>query len=560
MPVINFSYEYFNKVLGQEIPKEKLIDMLPMIGSDIDHYDDEIIKVEFFPNRPDYYSVEGIVRTFKGFLGIEEGLPIYPLLKSGYKMIVDPELLNIRPYTSCCIVEGISIDEDSLTGLMDFQEDLHWVLGRDRKKVAIGIHNLDVIKPPFTYKAAKPDEYSFIALETIEKMDLNNILEHHKKGKKYAHLLDKYNKYPLIIDSDNNILSMPPIINGELTKLNLDTKNILIDVTGTDERAVNFALNIIACSFAESGGKIKTMDIIYKDKTIETPNLTPKKMYVNIENAQKILGIQITASEAVNMLKKVRLGAEIVSDNRIVVTIPAYRIDILHEVDIIENIAIGSCIRKIKPEISKIPTIAYPDTGKIFENKVRDIMIGMGFNEIMSLMLTSEDQHYTNMKLQEDEHVEVAHPISQDRTMIRKSLINGLMEFLKDNTHEELPQRIFEVGDVAYIDNGSETGTRIVKKLACVITHSNANFTEIKSITDSFISNIGLKMDIESFNHPLFIKGRCAAIKEEYKDINGNINIKKGSVKGFFGEIDPEIITNFNLEYPVVAFEIEFKD
>ena len=310
MPVINFSYEYFNKVLGQEIPKEKLIDMLPMIGSDIDHYDDEIIKVEFFPNRPDYYSVEGIVRTFKGFLGIEEGLPIYPLLKSGYKMIVDPELLNIRPYTSCCIVEGISIDEDSLTGLMDFQEDLHWVLGRDRKKVAIGIHNLDVIKPPFTYKAAKPDEYSFIALETIEKMDLNNILEHHKKGKKYAHLLDKYNKYPLIIDSDNNILSMPPIINGELTKLNLDTKNILIDVTGTDERAVNFALNIIACSFAESGGKIKTMDIIYKDKTIETPNLTPKKMYVNIENAQKILGIQITASEAVNMLKKVRLGAE----------------------------------------------------------------------------------------------------------------------------------------------------------------------------------------------------------------------------------------------------------
>ncbi|MDD3985862.1 MAG: phenylalanine--tRNA ligase subunit beta, partial [Methanobacterium sp.] len=135
-----------------------------------------------------------------------------------------------------------------------------------------------------------------------------------------------------------------------------------------------------------------------------------------------------------------------------------------------------------------------------------------------------------------------------------------LMEFLKDNTHEELPQRIFEVGNVAYIDNKSETGTRIVKKLVCVITHSNANFTEIKSITDSFISNIGLEMNIESFNHPTFIKGRCAAIKGEYKDINGDINIKKGSVKGFFGEIDPEVITNFDLEYPVVAFEIEFKD
>ncbi len=559
MPVINFSYEYFNQVLGQEITKEELIDMLPMIGSDIEHYDDEMIKVEFFPNRPDYYSVEGIVRTVKGFLRIEEGLPEYSISKSGYKMIVDPELINIRPYTSCCIVEGISIDENSLKGLMDFQEDLHWVLGRDRKKVAIGIHNLDVVKPPFTYKAAKPEEYSFVALETTEKKNLNDILEHHKKGKKYAHLLDKFDKYPLIVDSDNNILSMPPIINGELTKLSEDTKNVLIDVTGTDERAVNFALNIIACSFAESGGNIKTMDIVYKNRTVETPNLTPKKMYVNIENAQKILGVELKASDVVDMLKRVRLGAEAEADDKIAVTVPAYRIDILHEVDIIENIAIGYCIRKIQPELPEIATIAYPDTGKIFENKVRDIMIGMGFYEVMSLMLTSEDQHYTNMRLPEDEHVMVAQPISQDRTMIRKSLINGLMEFLEDNTHEELPQRIFEVGDVSYIDPDSETGTRIIKKLACLVTHSNANFTEIKSITDSFVSNIGLKMKIESIDHPSFIKGRCAAIRGEYKDVEGNIDVKKGSVEGFFGEIDPEVITHFDLEYPVIAFEVEFK-
>ena len=441
---------------------------------------------------------------------------------------------------------------------MDFQENLHWVLGRDRKKVAIGIHNLDVVKPPFTYKAAKPDEYSFVALETTEKKNLNDILEHHKKGKKYAHLLDKFDKYPLIIDSDNNILSMPPIINGELTKLSEDTENVLIDVTGTDERAVNFALNIIACSFAESGGRIKTMDIVYNNRTVETPNLTPKKMYVNIGNAQKILGVELTTIDVVDMLKRVRLGAEVEADDKIAVTIPAYRIDILHEVDIIENIAIGYCIRKIQPELPEIATIAYPDTGKIFENRVRDIMIGMGFYEVMSLMLTSEDQHYTNMRLPEDEHVMVAQPISQDRTMIRKSLLNGLMEFLEDNTHEELPQRIFEVGDVAFLDPNSETGTRIIKKLSCLVTHSNANFTEIKSITDSFISNIGLKMKIESINHPSFIKGRCAAIIGEYEDVDG-ILIKKNSVKGFFGEIDPEVITNFNLEYPVIGFEVEFK-
>jgi phenylalanyl-tRNA synthetase beta chain len=168
MPVINFSYEYFNRVLGREITQEKLIDMLPMIGSDIEHYDDENIKVEFFPNRPDYYSVEGITRTVKGFLGIEEGLPDYSLSKSGVTMSVDPDLENIRPYTSCCIVEGICMDDDTLKGLMDFQEDLHWVLGRDRKKVAIGIHNLDAVKASFTYMAAEPNDVSFVALETTE--------------------------------------------------------------------------------------------------------------------------------------------------------------------------------------------------------------------------------------------------------------------------------------------------------------------------------------------------------------------------------------------------------
>ncbi len=562
MPVINFSYKYFNQVLGREIPKDELIDMLPMIGSDIEDYDDENIKVEFFPNRPDYYSVEGITRTVKGFLGIEEGLPDYTLSASGVTMTVDPELRNIRPYTSCCIVEGVSINEETLKGLMDFQEDLHWVLGRDRKKVAIGIHNLDVVKTPFSYKAAKPDEYSFIALETDKKMSLKEILEEHKKGKKYAHLLENFDKYPLITDSDDNVLSMPPIINGELTKLSEYTINVLIDVTGTDERAVNYALNIIASSFAESGGTIKTMEIIYNDRTVVTPDLTPKKMYLSVKNAEKIIGVELTLEDVVKMLKRVRLGAEGETDDKIAVYVPAYRIDMLHEVDIIENIAIGYCFRKIEPELPMVATVAYPETVKNFENRVREIMIGMGFYEVMSLMLTSEKQHYDNMRMDEDEHVMVAQPISQDRTMIRKSLINGLMEFLEDNKHEELPQKIFEVGDVVYIDNAAETHTKIVKKIAGVVTHSTANFTEIKSITDAIVSNMGLKIEIEPFKHPSFIKGRCAALKGVTKTIGGSLSEGSagGSVTGFFGELDPAVITNFALEYPVVAFEIEFKD
>lgn len=563
MPVINFTYKDLNEVLGREIPKKELIDKLPMIGSDIEDHDEEWLKVEFFPNRPDYYSVEGIARTIKGFLDIEGGMPKYTTSPSGISMTVDPSLESIRPFTSCCVIEGVEITDEKLRQIMDFQEDLHWVLGRDRKKVAIGIHNLDVLKPPFFYKAADPDKNSFMALEMTEEMTLREILETHKKGVKYAELLKKFDKYPLIVDSNDNVLSMPPIINGDLTKLSNSTKNVFIDVTGTDERAVNYALNIIATSFAESGGKIKTVEVVYKDRTVQRPDLTPKEMYVSVKNAKRLIGEDLTTSDVVKMLRRVRLDAEALDEDRIRVLIPAYRIDILHEVDIIENIAIGYGFRKIGSELPNIATIASEDRSKIFENKVREVMIGMGFTEVMSLMLTNEEHHYNDMRLPEDDRVMVAQPISQDRTMIRKSLLNGLMEFLEDNKHEELPQKIFEVGDVVYLDEDTETYTKVVKKLAGATIHSNANFTEIKSITAALVENLGLKMEIEAFDHPSFIKGRCARIKgvpnNELEEKSLSEISADGSLTGFFGEIDPEVITNFELEYPVVAFEVEFK-
>ncbi len=370
MPVINFTYENINELIGASMEKEDLINLLPMIGSDIEYYDEEHLKVEFFPNRPDHFSVEGIARTLKGFLNIETGIPQYKISSSNTSITVDPELALIRPYTSCAIVEDIKLDDEKLTQLMEFQEDLHWVLGRDRKKVAIGIHNLDVLTPPFHYKAANPTETSFIPLDSMEEMSLNEILQEHKKGRKYAHLLEKHSKYPLIVDSKDKVLSMPPIINGELTKLTTQTKNVIVDVTGTDEKAVNHTLNIITTSFAETEAKVKTMDIIYDNKRVKTPDYTPKMKLVNIETAQKLIGVNLTIPDVVKMLHRVRLDAEPLNENQIQVKIPPYRIDILHEVDIIENIAIGYDFRKIKAYLPDIMTIASENKGKVFENNV----------------------------------------------------------------------------------------------------------------------------------------------------------------------------------------------
>ena len=549
MPVITFKYTDL-KDLGIDMEKDELIDTLPMMSSDIEDYDDEEIKVEFFPNRPDNLSVEGVARSFKGFLGLETGLPNYPITPSNEEVVVDAEVAEIRPYIAFAKIDNVDFTGDKLKYIMDFQENLHWVIGRDRKKVAIGIHNADVVNAPFKYIATPKDANAFVPLEKDSEMTPDEILTEHDKGKAYAHLIDSFDKYPLILDKDDQVLSMPPIINGELTKIKEDTHNIIVDVTGTDERAVNQALNIICSSFAEVGGQIKSMEVKYEDKTIVSPDLTPQEMNVHVDTANELIGgTDLNAEDIKGLLEKARFDAEVLNDNEVKAIIPAYRVDILHEVDIVENIAVQYHINSVEAELPEINTVAYENDWFRSESIIREAMVGLGFQEIMSLMLTSEEAHYEKMNQEEKPHVQVARPITIDRTMIRTSLINSLMEFLEDNKHEDLPQKIFEIGDVLYLDDSKENKTVSSKKLAALICHSTANFTEIKSVMTSVLSNLGYSMEISDSENKTFIEGRVA-------DVEGVS--EKGYVKGFFGEISPEVITNFTLEYPVIGFEIEF--
>ena len=549
MPVITFKYQDL-KDLGIDMDKDELIDTLPMMSSDIEDFDDEEIKVEFFPNRPDNLSVEGVARSFKGFIGQEVGFPDYKVEESGEYVTVDKDVAAIRPFIGFAKIDNVDFTGDKLKYVMDFQENLHWVIGRDRKKVAIGIHNADVVEGPFKYIATPKDANAFVPLEKDTEMTPDEILTEHDKGKAYAHLIEDFDKYPLILDKDDNVLSMPPIINGELTKLKEDTKNIIVDVTGTDERAVNQALNIICCSFAEVGGQIKSMEVRYADKTIVSPDLTPQEMNVHVNTVNELIGgTNLTAEDIKELLFKARFDAEIIDDNEVKAIIPAYRVDILHEVDIVENIAVQYHINDVVAKLPDINTVAYENNWFKAEGTIREVMIALGFQEVMSLMLTNEEAHYEKMNQAEEPHVQVARPITIDRTMIRTSLVNSLMEFLEDNKHEDLPQKIFEIGDVLYLDETKENKTKTSKKLAALVCHSTANFTEIKSIVTSVLSNLGYSMEISDSENKTFIEGRVA-------DVTGEA--EKGIVKGFFGEVSPEVITNFTLEYPVIAFEIEF--
>jgi len=551
MPVITLYYEDIETLIGMD--KDTFIDRVPMIGADIERIEDDHIDIEFFPDRPDLYSPEGVARAMRGFLDIHTGLPEYNVKDSDIRITLDDGIKNIRPYLGCAVVRGLEFNDYSIESLMALQEDLHWGLGRDRKKVSIGIHDMSDIKPPFRYVAADPD-FSFVPLDFEEPMTMQEILERHPKGVKYAHLMEGFDKYPLILDAKDQVLSFPPIINGQLTRVSHGTRDLFIDVTGLD-RKVYTALNIVVTSLAERGGKIGTVTIedsinnsikdsiknnienVIKNKII-TPDLTPEHWNLGADEVRSLIGIDLTPRQIVEQLQRMRFGASINEDGSIDVSSPAYRADILHTWDILEDISIGYGYDNIPLVIPKTVTVGRQHPISIRRNEILQIMPGLGYDQVMPFTLTSEKVHYNNMlrsPIQKATHLK--HPISEDQTMVRTTILPNLMEILSLNQHRELPQRIFEVGDV--VVNGITT-----QHLAAVSIHPASNFTEIRGVVDAVMRERGLEYTITGTEDPAFLKGRRAALMVDGNEI------------GTLGEIHPDVLTNFGLQQPTVGFEL----
>ncbi|RLF46014.1 MAG: phenylalanine--tRNA ligase subunit beta [Thermoplasmata archaeon] len=534
MPVITFKYEDLTGLIGKKVDKNALLQKIPMIGAEIDKVEGESISVEFFPDRPDLLSVEGLARAMRSFLGIEKGMKKYDVAPPSISLEIDDSVNEVRPFVSAAVLRDVRMSEDFIVSMMELQEKLHFSIGKDRKKMAIGLHNFDAVTPPFTYRAVKPDEISFVPLgETVE-MNLDEILQKHDKGIKYAHLVEKFDKYPVIIDSNKHVLSFPPIINGELTAVDLFTENLFVDVTGTDANAVDSALNIIATAIAERGGKLEMVKVI-GNEVRNTPDLSPSHVKVDLDYASKILGFDIK-KHAADALEKMGFDAR-VKGKVIEVDIPAWRVDILHPIDIVEDMAIGYGYDKISPELPKSMTFGE----SLSSNKIHETMIGLGFNEVLTISLSSEEEQFEKMNLKPREVVSIENPISSKHSCIRVSLLPSLMEILSKNRHNELPQMIYEVGEIVEIIDGVPLNKTMVSG---VKIDAKTGFTECKSIVEALLRNMGIKADIEEKKSGAFIDGRCASLLKDEKPI------------GYFGEVHPSVISNFELEYPAIAFEI----
>lgn len=538
MPLVTFNYHDFLSLLGDRLPKETLIEKLPMIGGDFSHVDGDEIFIEFFPNRPDLTSVEGIARASRAFFGFHTGLQTYPVQSSKVLLNVDPSVKKIRPYVRTALIKNITITNEIIISLMGLQEKLHGGLGRNRRKVAIGVHDAAPITPPFTYKAVDPDAVSFIPLGKQKPMTLREILDHHEKGKDYVHLLQRFDKYPLIVDAHNNVLSFPPIINGILTEVTPLTTSVFIDVTGTDEKAIHYALNIVTTALAERGGTIYSTLVRDRGKTYRSPDLTPCKQQVSIPYVNKILGTTFTTKQIISYLKKMGHTATSIKKDTITVGIPAWRSDILHEVDLVEDIAVGYGFDTFKPDFPTALTFGGTlPQNNLLEN-LRSIMIGLGFNEVTTFVISSEKDELQKMGLPKEPLVEIENPIGEDFNVLRRSLLPSLLKLLRENRHYPLPQQIFEVGIVVDADAKNRY------HLAAVKIDAKAHFTECKALVEAVLRDSGLKCSLSEKKHAAFIEGRCASLIREGKEI------------GFFGELHPRIIQTFELEHPMIAFEI----
>ncbi len=546
MPVVTIYLHRLKDLLEKPVKDEEVIDALPYLGLDIEDAGEGVVKVEYNPNRPDFSTDVGVARALNGLLGAKTGTPRYNIMMGGTRIIVDQSVLGLRPHIVGLKARAVQFDEESVRQLISMQEDLHNGIGRKRRKVSIGIHNVDAVDPPFHYMGAPPS-YMFAPLGHTAPMTMAEMLEKTEAGRAYKHLVESFASYPLLTDANGKVLSFPPIINGERTRVSTFTKNLFIDVTGTDLKAVGDALSILAAFLHDIGAKLETVIMEYPQTTYSSPNMTPYEMNVHREMANRLLGLNLSEEEIIACLGRCRITAA-KRGTTLVAVIPRYRIDILHPVDMVEEVAIGYGIRNMTPTYPSTDLVGSTDKNIDLVGTVEEVLIGLGVIETVNLSLISEETVANTTGGRKKPGLRVDSPKSREHQVLRESLLPSLLTVLSKNIHEEYPQRIFEVGKVFQLDPKQSSRTHENLHVGVAIAHSEASFTEAKSMLTTLLKQaFNTECSTTHKPHSTFTAGRSAVVKVG------------SSAVGVIGEVRPEVLRDFQLRTPVGAFEINLR-
>ena len=599
MPIVSIDLAWLNKLLGKEFPTETLRESLEQIGCDVEDVveislsrcpqcgslvenplgQDEVkacgfcgfesetpfkpagkqqaMRLDLLADRPDLFDVGGLARALRGTLGIESGLPKYAVKPSGLTVKVDKSLADkssYRPFIACAVMTLPPVDETSLIAIMKLQENLHWGVGRDRKLSSIGVYDLATLSGDIAYRTIDPDKEPFVPLGMPgKKMSGRQILESHPKGMAYAELLSGLKRYPVIEDAKKQVLSMPPIINSDETKVKKGTTRVFVDVTGVSQAAVTKSLDTLVSSLAEIGGTIETVTIVDADcKKRTTPDLAPRTKEIDLAEAKRWLGLPLDEKSLAESLRKMRFdvaeqgaGGRGQGAGKFTVSYPAYRTDIRHMVDLFEDVAIGYGYGNIEPRLVRSMTVGTPRPEEVLSERVRQVLLGLGYSEIMSLPLTTEEHEYERLRTPTPaEYPQVTNPKLKAYNVVRGHLLGGIFEALRENRRRPMPQRLFEVDNTVALDPSAETGAAEYRQVALAEIGRESGYATARSVVDALARELGWQAEYRAIEHPTFVPGRVAEVSLGGKPI------------GVLGEVHPEVLTNFGLTYPVALAEL----
>ena len=545
MPVVEFPLEDISR-LFPDYDLEYTIDILPFLGLDIEYRDDKCIRLEYSPNRPDFSTYFGISRALKGLLGKEVGIPKFNPIENRKNLInVDSSVSNIRPYIASIVGRGHKLNDKTIKQIVSMQEDLHNGIGRKRSKASIGLHNLDTIEFPLDY-TTRPGSMSFTPLDYSSSLTLSEVLEKTESGKKFRELL-LGSIYPVLMDSRGNLISFPPVINSEYTRIKGGVKNLLVEVTGVDKTTVDKVLANIAATLADIGFSLETVTINQDSNTTTSFNSMENTRLDNIKTdyINKKLGLSLSNEDVILCLRRSRLDAKVTDASNINCMIPSYRIDIFNPMDIVEEVAIGYGIYNMEPTLPEFTLYGNQSRQNHYFDKIRQALVGMGLIENINFILSNKDIHLRRMKIEKSDFFTVNNSKSEEHDILRRSLLPSLLFSLSKNIHEEYPQKLFEIGQVFVPEKENSEKWN----LCCATAFNGVTFTEMKGILQTLMGIcLGTTFETKAAEHSSFISGRSADI------------FYKGKTVGQIGEVSPLLIDSFKIKMPVAAFDLDLTE
>jgi phenylalanyl-tRNA synthetase beta chain len=597
MPTISVDKAHLFEALGRTYTTEEFDELCFDFGIELDEdtTDSERpvvdgirerpqLKIEIAANRYDMLCFEGI-QLMLNIFNRKTKLPAYALKPPSdgqlQTITVSKDVARIRPYLSGAILRNIKFDDTRYASFIDLQDKLHQNLARQRTLVSVGTHDLDTLQGPFTYEALPPKDIKFVPLNQTQEMDGEQLMQFYEKDRhlsKFLHIIRDSPVYPVIYDANRVVCSLPPIINGDHSKITTKTKNIFIEITATDKTKVEIVCNILVSMFSQYTSEKFTVEPIkivsdHNKETRQVPDLAPRSTQAEVDYINACCGLNLSASDICSLLTRMSYSAKPskANPNLIDIDIPPTRADVLHQADVMEDVCIAYGFNKLPRAFPKVgTTIAQP----LAINKLGDILrheaAMAGWTEVMPLILCSHDENFGWLNRKDDGNtvVKLANPKTAEYQVVRTTLLPGLLKTLRENKHHSLPMKIFEVSDVAFKAPQLERKSRNERHFAAAWYGKTSGFEVVHGLLDRLMAMMkaafitreeglervggkGMEYWIEEVDDATFFPGHAASV---HVKIDG-----KESVVGVFGILHPTVLEKFELKYPVSTLEMNLE-